>query len=150
MLYNGEDIEQNKKEALHYFKISSDNGFQKGIYRYAKMIFKGEEIEADKKEALRLFMIAADKDEMIEVNRCFEVINLYGKLLFEGKEIEQNKEEAAYYFKRGADIGDVKSMIDYADMLRKGDGIKRTKKKQSNIINFLLIKEALKECINYD
>ncbi len=55
MLYKGEGIKKNKKEALQYFKLGVKQKYVESIYYYGLMLYEGEGIEQSKKSSITIF-----------------------------------------------------------------------------------------------
>lgn len=70
MLYNGDEIDTDKKEAARYFKMSADAN--EGINHYAYMLRYGEGIEVSKEGA-------ADKGDT-------EALSKYSQMIYNGED----------------------------------------------------------------
>ena len=58
MLYKGDGIKMNKREAAKYFRMAANQGYDCSCYMYAKMLEEGDGIEANKKEAEKYFKMS--------------------------------------------------------------------------------------------
>ena len=98
LLYNGDGIEVNKKEAAKYFKASSEKGNINSMYYYAKILFEQNETISKIEEAVYYIKTSADKgnvDSMLQ----------YGIMLLNGNGVQINKQDAEKYLKNAADLG---------------------------------------------
>ena len=59
LLYAGDGIETNKKEAARYYKLAADKGNIDAMVNYAFMLEEGDGIEKNEKEAARYFKLAS-------------------------------------------------------------------------------------------
>ena len=57
MLYKGDGIAVNKKEAVRYYKMAADKGNENAMFIYAAMLYKGDGIAVNKIEAARYYKI---------------------------------------------------------------------------------------------
>lgn len=104
-------VEQNNKNnAIKYYKIAADLGNYKAILRYALLIFK-----TNKDEATKYYKIAAD-------------MNIIDAMVFYANSIEDsNKKEAIEYYKKAIKLGDSNAMRFYADLIYAKNKEKATK-----------------------
>ena len=61
MLETGDGVEVNKSEAVKYFKMSADKGYNWAMNNYANKLFYGEGIAVNKSEAIKYYKMAAEK-----------------------------------------------------------------------------------------
>ena len=64
MLYNGDCVNKNKKEAAFYFKKAAAVGSSESIYLYARMLSHGDGIEMNVEEANKYFSILRYNQKM--------------------------------------------------------------------------------------
>ena len=78
MLFNGDGISKNKKEASQYFSKAADKGNAVASFYYAKMLFTGDGIQKNqKKKAIKYLQQSSNQSNP-------DALNMYGKLLLDG------------------------------------------------------------------
>ena len=82
----------NKPEAIKYFKMAADAGYDDAMNHYANKLFYGDRIEIKKQEAVKYYKFAISKGNAFALNN-------YADLLFEGSYIPINKQEVIKYYK---------------------------------------------------
>jgi TPR repeat protein len=120
MLARGEGISMNKSLAVHYYKLSADQGFAAAQYNYGFMLARGEGISMNKSLAVHYFKLSADQS--FAEAQCY-----YGFMLASGEGISMNKSLAAHYYKLSADQGFAEAQYNYGFMLASGEGISMNK-----------------------
>ena len=122
MLFYGNGIKENKKEAIKYLKMSADLGNCKAMLKYGRLLFNGKYIKQNKKEAMDYLKKAANKDD--------KAMYLYGKMLIYKRSFKSfifNKREGINYLEKAAKSNNVDAMYEYGVMLYEGDGIPKDK-----------------------
>ncbi|KAK8882922.1 hypothetical protein M9Y10_045568 [Tritrichomonas musculus] len=115
------------REAIHYFKLSADNGKIESMDLYGTILERGLSIECDKKKAARYYKMAAD-------GGYHPSMHSYALMLSKGDGIDMDKAEAAKYFKMAADKGNNDAIHIYGDILFIGDGVEIDR---SKVIDYL-------------
>jgi TPR repeat protein len=64
LLFSGEGIGEEKSAAVHYFKLSADQGNVEAQREYGVRVARGDGIEMDKAQAARYFKLAADQGDV--------------------------------------------------------------------------------------
>lgn len=65
ILYQGDGVSVNKKEAANYFKKAADNGVSTAMFCYAEMIHNGEDFDENRPEAARYYKLVADNKNIL-------------------------------------------------------------------------------------
>lgn len=112
MLYDGNRVEQNKKEAAFYYEKAADDGNIEAMKCYIKMLRTGDGIEINLKEADEYQALLEDALVLKE-------------------QIERGKRDVSGYLKDLADSGNVMAMNYYAEMMYEGDGEYSSKEEAS-------------------
>lgn len=152
--FGSKEVKKNVKEAIKYYRKSSDHGNEVGMFNYADILEKGKHVEQNVKEAARLFRLSYKRGyipaicrygEMLlegrgvdadpnEASRLFllAIQNKYtsayvslGQMYLTGNGFDKNEEEATRLFKMAADAGNVRGMIQYGISLEEGIGCKK-------------------------
>lgn len=117
---NSRGNDNSAEQAMNYFKIAADQGYNPAILSYGLMMKK-----INKKESAKYFKIGAENNDP----KC---MFHYASALSNGEGIPQNKVEAANYFKSAADNGVPEAMLAYGLALENGDGVNANKKEAVN------------------
>ena len=153
MLYNGDRVETDKKEALFYYKKAADSGNKNAMKMLIKMLRFGDEgVEKNEKECkfyenmLNEELLVDDEvnDKEIDIieylknmadNGNVTAMNYYAEMMYEGDGVNSNKEEAAKYFKKASDSFTVDSKSSSPSSTSKKDKI-HIKKNENFDVDF--------------
>lgn len=64
MLSTGDGVPMNKKEAVHYYKMSVMKGHANSMFKLACMYYNGDGIPVNKNEAYRLYKLGYEKGNL--------------------------------------------------------------------------------------
>lgn len=77
MLFEGTEIEQNLKEAVRYYKLSSDQGYTDGSIAYAGCLKEGTGVDKNEKAAIEVLKEIVKKTNEKNSDVLIELANLY-------------------------------------------------------------------------
>ena len=118
MLEEGRGVKRDIAEAVKYYKMASDHACPHGMFNYADMLQHGKNVPADPEEAVRLYKLAADEGDNESLFALCEIY-LHG----EGP-VRPNSELAAICAEEGAKRKSFRSMLQWAEILEKGIGVR--------------------------
>jgi TPR repeat protein len=105
---------------------------QQGVLLLGQTDLQG--IEPDPTKALTLLQQAAQAGEP-------RAMALMGMFYHTGTLVDEDKAKGTDFYRRGAEIGDVRSTLFYAAMLRAGEGVERNPEKAQELLDKLELKE---------
>lgn len=144
--FNGEELEENNKEAHKWLKLSADQGYPDAqneigyLYENGCKCHEEYTYPQDYTKALEWFMLAADQgDQLAQYN--------IGRFYSSGLGVKQNPELAYEWFKTSAENGYNCAQYGMGQMLYVGIG---TDKNTSKALQWLLISEEISERVYKD
>ena len=150
----GHGVEQDLVAAVHYYKLSADQGNEYAQAFYGRCLEEGSGVEQDLVAAAHYYKLSADKGkaptQLLYAKCLVEGIGVkqdlvaaaqytklsadqgyaysqfyYGQCLRNGRGVEPDLVAAAHYFKLSADQGDANGQFNYARCLEKGNGVEK-------------------------
>jgi hypothetical protein len=100
----------NKSLAIHYFKLSADQGSNLAQHLYAEQLLSGTDVQKDEKLGVEYLQRAADQGLIPAQLRL-------AALFHQGRVIPRDMDLSARYFKRAADQGSAEGQIKYAECI---------------------------------
>jgi TPR repeat protein len=107
----GRGIPMNSSFAVHYFKLSADQGHAEAQLHYGICLFNGRDSPANLSVAAHYFKLSADQRYPDDQFR-------YAVALLNGRGISKDHSHATHYFKLAADQGVAPAHVEYAECLR--------------------------------
>jgi TPR repeat protein len=95
---NGDGVEKNSANAIHWLKISADKGDPRALTKLALNMMTGNGIAKDPDAALKLLKSAADKNDAVA---AFELGNLYDR----GDVVAADAIQAFNWFEKASSLG---------------------------------------------
>ena len=114
--YHGEGVEQDREEAVRWFKIAADQGHSRAQNTLANCYYAGEGVEEDSKEAAKWFKLAADQG-------LSEAQNNLANCFYFGEGVQKDRIEAVKLWKLAADQGLPDAQYNLANCFYDGEGV---------------------------
>ena len=99
LYYKGEDVPQDFKEAVKWFRLAAEQGYRGGQCQLAICYLRGDGVSKDHSEAAKWFRLAAEQDSPFAQS-------LLGYLYLAGVGVIQDEEEGYRWILKAAEGGD--------------------------------------------
>ena len=111
-------VQQNYEEAVKWFRLSAEQGNERGQFNLGFMYEKGKGVAQNYEEAVKWYRLSAEQG--YERGQC----NL-GEMYEYGKDVAQNYEEALKWYKKAADQGNAWSQYKIGKFYYHGYGVEK-------------------------
>ena len=116
MYQNGEGVQEDKREAVKWYRKSAEQGFARAQYNLGSMYYNGEGVEEDKREAMKWYRKSAEQGHAVAQ------YNL-GVMYYSGEDVQKDKQEAVKWFRKSAEQGDADAQYNFGVMYSKGESV---------------------------
>ena len=123
--YNGDGVEQDKKEAVKWFRKAAEQGNASAQLNLGYCYENGEGVEQNKAEAVKWYRKAADQGE---AKAQYNLGNCYDN----GEGVEQDKAEAVEWYRKAAEQGDADAQYNLGLCLLYGKGTAKNPKEAAD------------------
>ena len=118
--YNGDGAEQDKKEAVQWFRKAAEQGFAEAQFYLGVCYKRGEGVEQDMEKAVKWYRKAAEQGNA-------EAQNNLGFCYDNGEGVEQNKLEAVKWYRKAAEQGEPRAQYNLGVCYDNGEGVAQDK-----------------------
>ncbi len=122
IFFNGENVEENPKEAFKWFELAGFLGHIEAMYNLGIMYEYGEGVEQDPFKAIEWYEKSANEGYR---DAMFNLGAIYAK----GELMDKEPEKAFEWYEKAGNLEDVDAIYNVAVAYEKGEGVKKDLKK---------------------
>lgn len=122
---NGKLVPQDLQKSYEWLTKAADCGFNCAILALIQDHWFVEGPRKDLKKSIHCLTQLTAKGDTDAFLPQAQILWLWGHAHFEGKGVEQDVQKALDYFRKGADLGDNRSIIDIANAYQDGKGVQK-------------------------
>lgn len=116
MYHNGQGVQQDYREAMHWFRKAADKGVAEAMFGVGAIYHNGRGVLQDSRQAMNWFRKAGKRGHP---GAMFNLASMY----HQGLCTPQDYRKAMRWFRKAADKGNVDAMVNLALMYNKGEGV---------------------------
>jgi uncharacterized protein len=114
--YKGKGVPQDDKEAVKWYRLSAEQGFEKAQYILGFMYHKGLGVSQDYKKAVKWYRLSAEQGNTKAQNNL-------GMMYVNGQGVLQNNKEAVRLYRIAAEQGNANAQNNLGRMYNQGLGV---------------------------